>query len=129
MLYLPTRIMLQLKSLENTTPDAEYFYDLEAIAKERHTKTGNKGLATRMFESGIITPSTRDQCNEELMGHLILVSEFGVTSERADVSNLIKSLEDGMKGVAFKDDRQIAGIIAMRTLKDKPSIDVQLYRI
>lgn len=45
-----------------------------------------------------------------MMGKVKLFSRFYFTSDdgRGDLSNLVKSLEDGMNGIAYIDDKQIA---------------------
>ena len=44
--------------------------------------------------------------------------------KRPDCSNVIKSIEDGMNGVVFKDDCQVVSLTAFKMYSLKPRVDV-----
>lgn len=43
---------------------------------------------------------------------------------RPDCSNLLKSIEDGMNGVVYKDDKQIVQIKVLKQYSDKPRAEI-----
>jgi Holliday junction resolvase RusA-like endonuclease len=58
-----------------------------------------------------------------------MVVSFGVLDFRSDLDNLIKSISDGMQGVAMTNDSHIDCIIAVRHKTKEPLIEVQLYEL
>ena len=47
-----------------------------------------------------------------------------------DLSNLVKALEDALKGVFFEDDRQVVSCRAQKTRwAGAPCVDVRMYRL
>lgn len=46
------------------------------------------------------------------------------SKSRADISNILKSIEDGMNGIVYIDDRQIKEIHISRTEGDGEGVDV-----
>lgn len=50
-------------------------------------------------------------------------------TKRPDVDNCIKSLLDGLNGVAFVDDKQIAEICALKLYSDEPRVELTIEDI
>ena len=46
---------------------------------------------------------------------------------KADTSNILKSIEDGMNGIVYADDNQIKEIHIIRTEADGEGVDVTVY--
>ena len=46
------------------------------------------------------------------------------SKSRADMSNILKSIEDGMNGIIYVDDKQIKEIHIIRTEEDGEGVDV-----
>ena len=46
---------------------------------------------------------------------------------KPDLSNVIKSIEDGLNNVAYKDDNQIITLIAMKFYDDVPRVEISMY--
>ena len=47
--------------------------------------------------------------------------------KKPDLSNLIKSVEDAMNGIVYKDDSQIKNIVASKQYGESDKIEVQLF--
>jgi Holliday junction resolvase RusA-like endonuclease len=50
-----------------------------------------------------------------------------ICTEKADIDNLLKSLLDGLNGVAFLDDKQVYKIAAEKKWADSHSVDVMIF--
>lgn len=48
---------------------------------------------------------------------------------RPDLTNLIKAIEDGMNGIVFKDDAQIAQITCSKVYSNKPETSIVVRHI
>jgi hypothetical protein len=59
-------------------------------------------------------------------GHFRVTIEFDA---RADVDNAAKSILDGLKGVAFDDDRFVWELIVRRVVMDEPTTRVWVQRL
>ena len=49
------------------------------------------------------------------------------SKSKADTSNILKSIEDGMNGIVYVDDKQIKEIHIIRTEADGEGVDVTVY--
>lgn len=49
------------------------------------------------------------------------------SKSKADTSNILKSIEDGMNGIVYADDNQIKEIHIIRTEADGEGVDVTVY--
>ena len=49
---------------------------------------------------------------------------FEMPTKKPDASNILKSIEDGMNGVVFKDDSQIVNIHVTKVYATEPGVDV-----
>lgn len=56
----------------------------------------------------------------------ILLTEKEPHLKKPDTDNCIKSLCDGLQGVAFDDDKQIYKIVAEKYYSDNPRVEVEL---
>lgn len=65
---------------------------------------------------------------EPLTGDIAVVLEFFRANEiRCDLDNLAKAVLDGMNGICYQDDRQIAEMVLYRLLDRKnPRVEVQI---
>ena len=48
---------------------------------------------------------------------------------RGDIDNIVKAISDGLNGVAWKDDRQVASLIAQKTWGDADKIEVYIWEL
>ena len=58
-----------------------------------------------------------------------LESEMVLHTKRGDTSNILKSVEDALNGVAYKDDGQIAAVIATKCYSANPRVEVEIRDI
>lgn len=58
----------------------------------------------------------RDRAHSGLIDHTV----------KPDLSNLAKSIEDGMNGIVYQDDSQLVGIIIWKRYSDRPRAAVQV---
>lgn len=49
--------------------------------------------------------------------------------KRPDLDNLIKSIKDGLNGVAWEDDSQVVGVHAHKVYADKPRVEVGVFKL
>ena len=50
-------------------------------------------------------------------------------TKRPDLDNLIKSIKDGLSGVAYKDDSQVSVIVAKKIYSTVPSVEVMIREL
>ncbi len=112
----------------NQEADADYLFPLWAVPKQRHNDNHQTPLKTKRYEE-LIAELTRQQKSHVPIGRLLLGVTFGVKDFKSDISNLVKSIEDGMQHIAFGDDQQIDALVAYRYKSKDPEIHVQLYEI
>lgn len=81
---------------------------------------------TRKFENLVRAYAACSRI-ERMEGQVGLVFLFR-TDSPADLSNLIKSVEDGLIGLGFEDDRQVTAILAVKRRPDglKEGVEVAL---
>ena len=48
---------------------------------------------------------------------------------RPDVSNVIKSVEDGLNGIAYHDDSQISELMVFRYYGEEPGVCVEIREL
>lgn len=60
-----------------------------------------------------------------IKGHVI--GEYKTT--RPDLSNIIKSIEDGLNGIAYKDDAQIVSIKAEKRIGENNMVEVEIHEL
>lgn len=58
--------------------------------------------------------------------HVLMASETYPHTKKPDADNCIKSVSDGIQGVAFDDDKQIYKIVAEKYYSNNPRIEVEL---
>lgn len=58
--------------------------------------------------------------------HVLMESETYPHTKKPDADNCIKSVSDGIQGVAFDDDKQIYKIVAEKYYSNNPRIEVEL---
>lgn len=49
--------------------------------------------------------------------------------KKPDLSNIVKSIEDGLNGVAYEDDSQIVNIVASKFYSEIPHVSVLIYSL
>lgn len=49
--------------------------------------------------------------------------------KKPDLSNVIKSIEDGLNSIAYSDDSQIVKLVAMKYYSNEPRVEVELISI
>lgn len=50
-------------------------------------------------------------------------------TKRPDCSNLVKTIEDGLNGVAYEDDSQIVSLVVVKHWADIPHAEVMIHEI
>ena len=66
--------------------------------------------------------ASRKQKEQMLSGHI-------VPSKKPDLDNYIKSVQDGINQIAYKDDKQVLALYASKTYSDKPGVDVTVFSL
>jgi crossover junction endodeoxyribonuclease RusA len=96
----------------------------------RHTKQGKVYIsAEALLWRKAVALSANLAGVQLLLGAVRLTIEYRHQhrKRRLDVSNVIKILEDGLKGVAFEDDKQVTQLIATAIHdKDDPRVVVRI---
>jgi crossover junction endodeoxyribonuclease RusA len=95
------------------------------VPKERPRLTRYGGFytpaATVEFER-LVAASWREQQGDTLIeAPVILWVNVGVRNMKKDIDNMVKSIADGLNGVAWVDDRQIVELHAWKYPADKGS--------
>ncbi len=114
-----------------TGPVLRFIVPMKPVPKERprfaqHTYTATR---TRRFEEAVAWYARIAQQEagwDMLEGPVLLDVVFCKPPARADLSNLVKSLEDAIQGVLIKDDVQIIGEALWREPTGPPSLLVEL---
>lgn len=91
-----------------------------------------KHQADTAFQSAIAALAAKEVLSPwDLKGDFSLAISFFVHDlRRRDLDNLIKNLCDGLNGIAFKDDTQVAKIIAEKHLdRQNPRTVVEVRRL
>ena len=97
------------------------------------------GAKTRNFES-FIKGKCKDAGFEPMAGRIALVIKikkkvtnpdryYRFKSTRPDIDNLVKSVMDGLNGVAYKDDGQVAMVHAQKEYSDEDSLYIMVMNI
>lgn len=47
-------------------------------------------------------------------------------TKKPDVSNVLKAVEDGLNGIAYKDDAQLVSLIVDKFWSDEPRVDIEI---
>lgn len=84
-----------------------------AQPKERHDKKNRTPVNTRVFEQHIVGAEAKDamlRCGNARLGNGASVGlrlKFYFVSHEPDLSNIVKSIEDGCNGIVFSDDKVV----------------------
>lgn len=54
---------------------------------------------------------------------------MGYVTKRPDASNCLKALEDGLNGIAYADDSQLADVRVIRRYSDRPRVVVSIGKL
>jgi Holliday junction resolvase RusA-like endonuclease len=115
-------------------------FDIDPVAKSRPRFNGRRGKPytpanTKNFEMNISRLAS-PQIRKPLEGALKVTINFllrrpkSVTRKyplvKPDIDNFIKSLLDGLNGIAFKDDAQVTTVVASKYYATSGRIEVKI---
>lgn len=87
-------------------------FPLDMQPKERDAQ-GQTKPRTRNYEKTVAKLAREDDC-EQAQGRLFMQVLYLATKPTGDISNCLKSLEDGLNKIAYYDDSKIDATLALR---------------
>lgn len=85
------------------------------VTKDYEKLIGQLALEARNNKASIYAPTDK-------IVNILVIIYYQNWQYLPDSSNVLKSIEDGMNGIIYIDDKQIAGIAVDRVLVDKPEL-------
>lgn len=81
----------------------------------------HKGSVEVCIKAYFSIPKSESKKNKEKM-----MSGDIRPTKKPDIDNIIKSVLDGLNGVAYGDDKQVVTVIAMKHYSDIPSVEITI---
>lgn len=101
--------------------------------KERPRKGKNANFytpsRTREYENLVAWGARIAHHGDPFEGPVKLVLAISSCKSRADTSNILKSIEDGMNGIVYFDDKQIMEIHITRTRENGEGVEVAVSKL
>lgn len=89
-------------------PCVGFTIPIRCVPKKRHNNQGKTPLATVVFEQEIVSPISSEAWSQPpTLRNVGLVFDFYYFNHEPDISNAVKSIEDGMNSVVYVDDKQV----------------------
>jgi Holliday junction resolvase RusA-like endonuclease len=55
-----------------------------------------------------------------------MLAGVDMPTKKPDLSNVLKAVEDGLNGIAYKDDAQIVSLIVDKFWSDEPRVEIEI---
>ncbi len=98
--------------------------------RPRLGKNGNVYTPRRTKEyETFVAWKTKEVVKEPLVGDVAMDIKVYIKGQCGDLDNLEKAILDGMNGIAYKDDKQVA-VLAIQRLRDRSErIEIDLWEV
>lgn len=83
---------------------------------------------TREYEK-LVGWCTKQTMKEPLQGDIAMDIKVYIKGPCGDLDNLEKAILDGMNGIAYNDDRQVAALAIQRLKDKKERVEIELWEI
>ena len=100
-------------------PKSKAYKEVVVLTARRHFAEPLEGVLSVYITFFMPMPKSWSKAKKEQLSE-------SLHSKRPDIDNLTKAILDGLNGVAFVDDGQVAIINAKKVYSDKPSVYVEV---